>query len=130
MKQWLITGILYWVALACSAEQVVIAPPSAHFSPLQNLQSYAVMVCMGDAFPGDKTLERETHAAARFYLEQGSLPIEAYNDAAALAQAYLKKNYLQENNVRWTAMKCMDLLHDAALKKIITKYGVVAKQKK
>lgn len=130
MKPWRLGGLIWGLALACSAEEVVTDPPSSHFSPLQNLQSYAVMVCIGDGFPADKVLDRETHAAARFYIEQGKLPIEAYNEAAALAQAWLKKNYHQENQVRWTAMKCMDLLHDPALKRIFNKYRAAGKQKK
>lgn len=129
MMKWGIGGLICGFALACSAEEVITDPPSSHFSPLQNLQSYAVMVCIGDGFPADKVLDRETHAAARFYIEKGKLPIEAYNEAAGLAQTWLKKNYHQESNVHWTAMKCMDLMHDAALKRIVEKYRVVGKKK-
>ncbi len=100
----------------------VTDPVSAHLSPANNLRAYALMVCFGDGFPGDKTLEHETTRAARFYIENGEYPIEAYNEAAELAATFLKKNYLSEKGEKWTAMKCIDLQHSKELIKLVKKY--------
>lgn len=109
---------------ACNAAPPTVTDPvSAHLSPSDNLKAYALMVCFGDGFPDDKTLEHETTRAARFYIDNGEYPIEAYNETAALAAAFLKKNYLSENGEKWTAMKCIDLQHSNELRKLIKKYA-------
>jgi hypothetical protein len=124
-----IIGVLLLLLFPPSAQgatpPVVTDPISAHLSPTQNLKAYALTVCFGDGFPADKTLEYETTRAARFYIDNGEFPIEAYNETYDLAHVFLNKNYLSEKGEKWTAMKCIDLLHSKEFAKLLQKYEKV-----
>jgi hypothetical protein len=106
----------------CADSLVITDPVSAHLSPQQNLKAYALTVCYGAGFTADKALTEETIRAARFYIEKGKYQIEAYNEAANLARAFQRKNYLSEKGETWAAMKCVDLLYSKELAKLVKRY--------
>src|ERR1700741_1898952 len=103
------------VAIALS-----IAPLSANaeaaearvpYTPFQYLKNFALSVCIGEGFKSDDDVAKEAKAAAGGYLELGHFPIEAHEEAAALAKKYLVKDYLAKQGQKLTLMKCIDLFH-------------------
>jgi hypothetical protein len=106
----------------CADLPIVTDPISAHLTPSQNLRGYAMVLCFGAGFPNEKILQQETTRAEQFYFEKGNCHIDAYNETAAMAHAFLKKKYLSENGEQWTAMKCVDFFYSKEFAKLVEKY--------
>jgi hypothetical protein len=59
-----------------------------HYSPGEYLKNFALSVCISDGYKSDEVV-KDSLAAAGGYLELGSFPIEAYEEAAALGKKFL-----------------------------------------
>ncbi len=91
-------------------------------TPVQNLKSYALTICLARGFPDNKALTTETHAAARAYIDFGKFGIDAYNEAAALAHRFVAQHYESEHGEKLTVLKCLDLFHSKELATLAQKY--------
>ena len=78
------------------------------------LTRYVLSQCLARAYP-DTDLARDAQAAAGGYMEFGSLPIEAYEEAAVLAAEAASRTYQGKHGHPLHAMKCLDLLQSPEL---------------
>jgi hypothetical protein len=62
------------------------------YSPVQFLKNYALSTCLYGGY-ADKAVKQDLVAGLNAYKELGQIDIEAYNEAADLAQTFLAKNY-------------------------------------
>lgn len=85
------------------------------------LTRYALGQCLAATYPGT-AIERDARAAAAGYLEFGSLPIEAYEDATALARDAASRAYAGKHGEPLHAMKCLDLLHSPELERLLDRH--------
>jgi hypothetical protein len=92
------------------------------YSPSEYLKNFALSVCLADGYTADET-HKDSLAAASGYSELGSLPIEAYEEAEALARRFLAKDYKSVSGQPLTLMKCVDLFHSGELDQIARKYS-------
>ena len=93
------------------------------YTPVQYLKNFAFSVCIGEGFKSEGDVAKEARAAAGGYLELGSFPIEAAEQADALAKKYLAKEYLGIHGDKLTLMKCIDLFHSKELDRLARKYS-------
>jgi hypothetical protein len=119
MKAWLLY-CLWGIAMAAQAKPAETDFRS--YTPVQNLKSYALTICLARGFADNKPFNIETHVAARAYIDFGKFGIDAYNEAAALATRFVAKNYESENGEKLTILKCIDLFHSAELASLAKKY--------
>jgi hypothetical protein len=92
------------------------------YSPSEYLKNFALSVCLADGYASAEA-HKDSLAAASGYSELGSLPIEAYEDAEALARRFLAKEYKSVSGQPLTLMKCVDLFHSEELDQIARKYS-------
>jgi hypothetical protein len=92
------------------------------YSPTQSLKNFALSVCISDGYESEEVV-KDSKAAAGGYLELGSFPIEAYDEAAALAKRFLAREYKGIRGEKLTLMKCIDLFHSKELDRIAKKYN-------
>ena len=93
------------------------------YTPVQYLKNFALSVCIGEGFKSDDDVAKEATAAAGGYLELDRFPIEAHEQADALAKKYLAKEYLGIGGDKLTVMKCIDLFHSRELDRLARKYN-------
>ena len=115
-----VAAVLLTAPLGGNAEA---AEPRVPYTPVQYLKNFALSVCIGEGFKSDDEVAKEANGAAGGYLELGSFPIEAHEQAAALAKKYLAKEYLSKHGHKLTVMKCIDLFHSKELDRLVRKYN-------
>jgi Type VI secretion system (T6SS), amidase immunity protein len=91
------------------------------YSSIQYLKNFALSVCISDGYKSEEVVKDSLHAAGG-YLELGSFPIEAYEEAQALGKRFLAKEYKGLNGEKLTLMKCIDLFHSKELDQLAKKY--------
>jgi len=92
------------------------------YSATEYLKNFALSVCLADGYASGEA-HRDSLAAAGGYSELGSLPLEAYEEAEALAKQFLAKRYESASGGKLTLMKCIDLFHSRDLRRIAMKYS-------
>jgi hypothetical protein len=92
------------------------------YSPIQYLKNFALSTCIADGYKSEEVVKDGT-AAAGGYLELGSFPFEAYEEAAALGKKFLAKDYQGKSGEQITLMKCIDLFHSKELDRLAKAYG-------
>ena len=92
------------------------------YSPIQYLKNFALSTCIADGYKSDEVVKDST-AAAGGYLELGSLPFEAYEEATLLGKKFLAKEYQSISGAKLTLMKCIDLFHSKELDQLAKKYS-------
>ena len=92
------------------------------YSPIQYLKNFALSTCIADGFKSDEVV-KDSSAAAGGYLELGSFPMEAYEQAASLGKKFLAKEYRSISGEKLTLMKCIDFFHSKELDQLAKKYS-------
>ena len=112
------------VLLFLAAPQIALAgeaPPRAIYSTAQYLKNFALSACIAEGYRSDE-VKKDGSAAAGGYLELGSFPMEAYEEAAALGKKFLARTYRGKHGEALTLMKCIDLFHSTELEQLARKY--------
>lgn len=79
------------------------------YSAAEYLKNFALSVCISHGYQSDEVV-KDSSAAAGGYFQRGSLPIEAYEEAEALAKGFLSKEYVGMHGGKFTLMKRIDSL--------------------
>lgn len=95
--------------------------PRHPYSGVEYLKNYALSACISDAYQAPEVV-KDANAAASGYLELGTFPIEAHQEAIALAQAFLKREYFSRSGERLMLMKCIDFYHSKELDQLVRRY--------
>lgn len=80
---------------------------AARMAEIENLQGYALSVCLAQSYPEQK-VAADAAAAASGYLEIGTLPIEAYERVRELAERARKRDYASKHDADLSVMRCAD----------------------
>jgi hypothetical protein len=99
-----------------------VANVRVEYSPIQYLKNFALSTCIADGYKSDEVV-KDSSAAAGGYLELGSFPFEAYEEAALLGKKFLAKDYQSISGEQLTLMKCIDFLHSKELDQLAKKYS-------
>ncbi len=99
-----------------------VARVHVEYSPIQYLKNFALSTCIADGYKSDEVV-KDGSAAAGGYLELGSFPFEAYEEAASLGKKFLAKEYRSISGEQLTLMKCIDFFHSKELDQLAKKYG-------
>ena len=94
-----------------------------YYTPVQHLKNYALSSCIANGYQSKEVIN-DAVAAANGYKELGSLDIDAYNEAAALGQAFLSRSYMSQSGESLIIMKCIDFFHSKELDRLARKYAV------
>jgi hypothetical protein len=97
------------------------ADARVEYSPTQYLKNFALSVCIADGYRSTEVVH-DGLAAAGGYLELGSLPFEAYEEAESLGKQFLAKEYKSPSGEQLTLMKCIDFFHSKELDELARKY--------
>ena len=112
-------------AAACLVALLLIDAKAANarveYSPGQYLKNFALSACIAQAYKSDEVV-KDSRAAADGYLQLGSFPYEAHEEAAALARKFLAKEYQSASGAKLVLMKCIDLFHSKELDRLAKKY--------
>jgi hypothetical protein len=92
------------------------------YSPIQYLKNFALSTCIAGGYKSDDVV-KDSNAAAGGYLELGSFPFEAYEEAASLGKTFLAKDYQGKSGEQLTLMKCIDFFHSKELDRLARRYG-------
>ena len=92
------------------------------YSAAEYLKDFALSVCISNGYKSEQVVKDSLQAAGG-YLELGSFPIDAYDEAEKLGKTFLAKNYESKQGGQITLMKCIDLFHSKELKQLIKKYS-------
>jgi hypothetical protein len=116
---------IFIVLSLLTAPQIALAEdasPRAIYSAAQYLKNFALSACIAEAYRSDE-VKKDGSAAAGGYLELGSFPMEAYEEAAALGKKFLARTYRGKHGEALTLMKCIDLFHSTELEQVVRKYS-------
>lgn len=91
------------------------------YSPVEYFKNYALSTCIADGYKTEE-VKKDSSAAARGYLELGSLPLEAHTEATLLGRSFLQKEYKSISGEPLTLMKCIDFYHSKELDQLAEKY--------
>jgi hypothetical protein len=91
------------------------------YSGIQYLKNFALSVCITEGYISDEVV-KDSRAAADGYLQLGSFPFAAYEEAASLSKKFRAKKYLSFTGDELTLMKCIDLFHSNELDRMAKKY--------
>lgn len=91
------------------------------YSPVEYFKNYALSTCIADGYKAEE-VKKDSSAAARGYLELGSLPFEAHTEATLLGRSFLQKEYKSVSGEPLTLMKCIDFYHSKELDQLAEKY--------
>ena len=94
----------------------------AQYSAAEYLKNFALSVCISHGYQSAEVV-KDSSAAAGGYFQRGSLPIEAYEEAEALAKGFLSKEYVGMHGGKFTLMKCIDVFNSKELEWLIQKYS-------
>ncbi len=110
---------LFFVLAGCSA--AVRKDDPRHLAN-ERFRNYAFCACIAEGFKSSEVVS-EANAAAGGYVQLGSHPIEAYQEAVSLARTFLARKYTgKETDAKFTLMKCIDLYNSRELEDLIRKY--------
>jgi hypothetical protein len=98
------------------------APRRVDYTAVQYLKNFALSACITEGYRAEE-VKQDGSAAAGGYLELGSLPMAAYEKAAALGKAFLARDYRGKHGETLTLMKCIDLFNSKELEQLARKYG-------
>jgi hypothetical protein len=107
--------------LAAPMVAVQAADARVQYSPAQYLKNFALSQCIADGYKSEE-VAKDSLAVAGGYLELGSFPIEAYEEAASLGKKFLAKDYPSKSDAKLTLMKCIDFFHSNELEQVAKKY--------
>ena len=107
--------------LVVEAQEPKDANVRVQYSAVQYLKNFALSACIADGYKSDEVM-KDSKAAAGGYLELGSLPHEAYEEAALLGKKFLAKEYKSASGEKLTLMKCIDFFHSRELDQLAKKY--------
>ena len=110
------------ILLASLPSDAKDANTRVQYSPIQYLKNFALSTCIADGYKSDDVV-KDGNAAAGGYLELGSFPFEAYEQAAALGKTFLAKDYQGKSGEQLTLMKCIDFFHSRELDRLAKRYG-------
>ena len=99
-----------------------VANVRVEYSPIQYLKNFALSTCIADGYKSDEVV-KDSSAAAGGYLELGSFPFDAYEEAALLDKKFLAKDYQSISGEQLTLMKCIDFFHSKELDQLAKKYS-------
>jgi hypothetical protein len=85
-------------------------------------RNFILSQCIARAYPNSE-VACEARSASAGYLEFGSLPIEAYEEAILLVEKTLSVPYLSKNGRPLHIMKCLDLSTAQSMNDLIRKYA-------
>ena len=114
-----VAAIAFLVALLLVDAEAANA--RVEYSPSQYLKNFALSACIAQAYKSDEVV-KDSRAAADGYLQLGSFPYEAHEEAAALARKFLAKDYQSHSGAKLILMKCIDLFHSKELDRLAKKY--------
>ena len=77
-------------------------------------RNYAPSACLATGYESE-TVVADAAAAARAYLELGSVPLEEYAEATLLVKTYRSREYRSLSGSPLALMKCIDLFHSRKL---------------
>lgn len=114
------------VALTCIAVLTLTGAVSAQtrhgkFSSMEYFKNYALSTCIADGYKSEEVV-KDSAAAARGYLEFGSLPLEAHTEATLLGRKFLEKEYKSQSGEAMILMKCIDFFRSKELDQLAQKY--------
>ncbi|MFZ3352462.1 MAG: T6SS amidase immunity protein Tai4 family protein [Xanthobacteraceae bacterium] len=92
------------------------------YSAAEYLKNFALSVCISHGYQSEEVV-KDSSAVAGGYFQRGSLPIEAYEEAEALAKGFLSKEYVGMHGGKFTLMKCIDVFNSKELEWLIQKYS-------
>lgn len=92
------------------------------YTPTQHLKNFALSSCLYKGYD-DAEIKRDALVSLQGHKEFGSLSIDAFNAASALADQFLAKKYLGERGEKLTVMKCIALFHSKELAQLAKKYN-------
>jgi hypothetical protein len=119
-----VAAIAFLVALLLVDAKVVDAMAAnarVEYSASQYLKNFALSACIAQAYKSDEVV-KDSRAAADGYLQLGSFPYEAHEEAAALARKFLAKDYQSYSGAKLVLMKCIDLFNSKELDRLAKKY--------
>lgn len=90
-------------------------------SSTEFFKNYALSTCIADGYKSEEVV-KDSAAAARGYLEFGSLPLEAHTEATLLGRKFLEKEYKSQSGEPMTLMKCIDFFRSKELDQLAQKY--------
>jgi hypothetical protein len=111
-------GVLL-LSASCHAETA----ERVHYTPIEYLRNFALSACVAEGYASSAVAAKDAVASADGYMELGSLDIAAYNEARALVQKFLAKEYPSLSGEKLIMMKCVDLYHSKELDRIAKKYA-------
>jgi hypothetical protein len=111
--------ILGAIALAAMVAPALAQSPKP--DPVAMLKRHGLTTCIASGL-GPGPAAEQAAAAAREYLEHGSLPIEAYTEVVKLGQNFLKKDYKNIYGENLLFIKCIDFYHSPELARVVKKY--------
>lgn len=118
MKLYGVLGALL-ISASCCAE----TGERVHYTPIEYLKNFALAACVAEGYASNASVAKDAVASADGYMELGSLGIDAYNEARALAEKFLAKDYPSQSGEKLTMMKCVDLFHSRELERLAKKYA-------
>jgi hypothetical protein len=101
------------------------AAPATH-AGIDAFKDYALSTCLSDGYTAED-VKRDAAAAARGYLDRGTLPLEAHTEATKLGREFLKKPMESSSGQQMVLMKCLDFYHSKELASLVRKYRGQAK---
>jgi hypothetical protein len=101
--------------------EAAAADGRVEYSSTEYLKNFALSACIADGYKSAEVVQ-DSLAAAGGYLELGSLPFEAYEEAAALGKRFLAKEYKSISGGELTLMKCIDLFQSKELEALAKRY--------
>lgn len=90
--------------------------------PRLAVKNHALTVCLAKGL-GPGPAADKAAAAAREYFEQGSLPIDAYTEAAKLADIALRSDPKNIYGDDLVFIKCLDLYNSKDLEAVVAKFS-------
>jgi len=115
----LIIILLSMVSIACSHQKNA---RNIDILEANLFRKFILSQCIARAYPNSE-VACEARAASAGYMEFGSLPIEAYEEAVHLVEKTLSVPYLGKDGRPLHIMKCLDLSTSPAMTDLIEKYA-------
>lgn len=95
--------------------------PIETYSQTTLLKNWVLSVCIGKISHSEQD-RRDAGITAGAYLEFGTVPIEAYEEATTLIDGYVSRTYHGSTEGNFDTMKCIDLYHSAELEQLVKKH--------
>lgn len=86
-------------------------------TPIQALKNHALAACIAKGL-GPSEAANKASAAAREYMEHGSLPIETYTKSENLGEEFLKRDYKNIYGDDLVFVKCIEFYNSKELDRL------------